>query len=72
MTDRTISPFCRPSPHAELQAQCVHDLDDGGKAGVALFAQGFVQPLTGDARVAGQLHHAARTLGRISKIRLKS
>lgn len=43
----------------DLQTQRVHHLHHCGKAGVAFFAQGFVQALAGQPRVFGQLHHAA-------------
>lgn len=49
-----------PCPDIELQSQCVHDFDNGGKAGVALFAQSLVKPFAIDAGVPGQLHLAAR------------
>ena len=38
----------------------MHDLDNGGEARVAFFAQRLVEPFSGDAGVAGELHHAAR------------
>ena len=52
------SALYRPLTRIELQAQRVHNLDDRRKAGVALLAQRFAQPFSGDAGVASQLHHA--------------